>query len=272
MLQSLELKEHTLYNYFVANTYMNLGELSFEKGDLQSAEQYYKKCLEYSTNLNDMTLQVQALCCIILVYCSEEDLEKCRDYHSTITTLMGSSSSEINKLRYDITTAVISASSNNFDAIIHAKNKFEKIIEENQLDFDITITSYFYYCKTIFKLNTLFGTSLSWDKMNAYLTTVQAKAKELHIYSKFFICKILSSKFQLLNNNLNMAEKLLYEVIADTKIRGFDLVRKMAYDSMESLNIIKFANDNVLIVKPKPSHTTTNMIEEDIIHFISNLA
>ena len=270
LLKSLELKEHSQYNTYMANTFMNLGELYKEKGDLESAEYYYNKCFEVSTNLNDLTVQVQALCGLILVYCSLEDFDKSLNCHIKLTKLMEFNSSEINKTRYDLATGVILEASNNFDKITEAKVKFETIIQENYLDFDITITSYLYYCKTFFKLYTLFNLDLPWDKLTEYLDIIQKKAEKLNIYNTYFICKLLSSKFELLNNNLNTAENMLKEVIEDSKTRGFDSILKMAQDSMEHINIIKFANDNISENKLNPPDTI-KIIEKDIINFISNL-
>ena len=93
---------------------------------------------------------------------------------------------------------------------------------------------------------------------------------KLYEWEIFFTCKILYSKFHLINQRINLSEQVLLEVIEETKKRGLDLCNNLAQEALDYHNTYKLA----LTLQPnliKPTKDEERLMEQKIFDFIINL-
>jgi len=199
---------------FKIHIYHNMGIISYEKGDLDSALEYYMDCLEIYEKIKGGHFFLNILYGnIMTVLYAKKDFTQAQNYLQKIKQLNKSIPLNPN---YLILRALVLSTSSRMRDRTEAETILKKIVKENP-SIRETNDALIGLCNLYFEEYRIFNQMEILDDIQPLIDHLQRNAKESNSYSLLANMKLIQAKLALLKINMVEARKLLTEAqnIAD---------------------------------------------------------
>ncbi|MHA2097643.1 MAG: tetratricopeptide repeat protein, partial [Candidatus Kariarchaeaceae archaeon] len=155
--RSLTISTKIGNKYYIATSLNNIGVIFNYRGDPDTALEYFHKCVALREEIGNDVYTSGTIYRIILTYIDKNDLEKARMYLEKIALLNQKIENAYIDLLYRLAESMILKNSGRSKYKIDAQRKLEKIVEEEIIDFRLTIFAMINLCELLLEELKFYG-------------------------------------------------------------------------------------------------------------------
>jgi tetratricopeptide (TPR) repeat protein len=193
-----------------------MGIIHYQKGDLDGALEYHKRCLDDYKKINVYNWFGGAYLNIIQVLLAQKDFNQAKSYLESLRQFAKKHESRRGSLTYQLSDALILKSSFRMRDRVEAENKLQQIVKEN-VNIFITNIALINLCDWYFEEFRLSNQMEILDDIPPLIDHLQRNAKLQNSNSLLANVKLLQAKLALIQISMVEARKFLTEAqkIAD---------------------------------------------------------
>jgi tetratricopeptide (TPR) repeat protein len=212
-------------NFNIGTTYGQIGDLYYQRNELESAIQYYKKSVETLKKLRHIWHPIGGVFDgLIKISINQGNLVQAKEYLESLKSLNEQNNYKLNHW-YKISKTRLLKSESRFQDWIEAQKILKKLIENPSFEKDVIMspinTAIIELCDFLLKELQLTNNPIILNEIRSYIDQLQNNSRLQDSYSLISETKLLKAKLALIDLNLEDARKLLFQ--AQTVAENHDL-------------------------------------------------
>ncbi len=244
--RSLTISTKIGNKYHIATSLNNIGAIFNSQGDHDAALENFHKSVALREEIGNDVYTSGTIYRIILTYIDKNDLEKARIYLEKIALLNQKIENAYIDLLERLAESMILKNSGRSMFKIDAQRKLEEIIDEEIIDFRLTIFAMINLSELLLEELKFYGEKEVMKEVQNLSEKISDIAREQTAYNILAESFVIQSKIALLNMNTTKAKSLLAkaQLIADEK--GFKrLAEKISFEHDKLLDKLDQWNDYI---------------------------
>ena len=291
--QSLSLIEKKSNKYLMAIILANIGETLYEKGELTNALNYLKRSYQLLKESSNSYGISGVLSYTIPIYLDQNDLESARICLEEIKNQSEKKDEDTSiNYRARIANALILKKTGGTRNIIIAEEILKKLLEEKSVEKDLVVIILLNLCELLYKELQITNETEILEEIRLLITRLLELSEKLHSFSLLAEVYIFKAKLELINLELDEAQRLLtraQQIAQKYTLSKLEKKVSMEHDQLlekleiwkelknrnapisERFNLVSFEGDLKLMMRKKEIERVETLPEEPLmLSIISN--
>lgn len=244
--RSLKINMKIGNKYFIATSLNNMGVIFNSQGDHDAALEYFHKSVALREEIGNAVYTSGTIYRIILTYIDKNDLEKAGIFLEKILLLNQSIENAYVDLLTRLAESMILKNSTRSMYKIDAQRKLKEIVDEEIIDFRLTIFAMINLCELLLEELKFYGEEEVMVEVTNLSERISNIAREQNVFSILAESHVIQSKIALLNFDTTRAKLLLAQAQFIADEWGIKrLAAKISFEHDELLDKLDQWNDYI---------------------------